>query len=46
MLKSLSLVSKMIAIYIYIYIDDLVQDYSISTANALEILQSCTKPLI
>ena len=44
MLKSLSLVSKMIAIYIYI--DDLVQDYSISTANALEILQSCTKPLI
>ena len=26
--------------------DDLVQDYSISIADALEILQSCTKPLI
>ena len=28
------------------YIDGLVQDCSISIANALEILQSCTKPLI
>ena len=28
------------------YIDGLVQDYSISSANALEILQSCTKPSI
>ena len=28
------------------HIDDLVQDYSISIANALEILQSCTKPSI
>ena len=27
------------------YISDLVQDWSISIANALEILQSCTKPL-
>ena len=26
------------------YIDDLVQDYSISIADTLEILQSCTKP--
>ena len=29
-----------------IYIDGLVQDYSISIANALEILQSGTKPSI
>ena len=29
-----------------IYICDLVQDYSISIANTLEILQSCTKPSI
>ena len=29
-----------------LYIDGLVQDYSISIANALEILQSCTKPSI
>ena len=28
------------------HIEGLVQDYSISIANALEILQSCTKPLI
>ena len=28
------------------YFDGLVQDYSISIANALEILQSCTKPSI
>ena len=28
------------------YNDGLVQDYRISTANALEILQSCTKPSI
>ena len=28
------------------YIDGLVQDCSISIANALEILQSCTKPSI
>ena len=28
------------------HFDDLVQDCSISIANALEILQSCTKPLI
>ena len=27
-------------------IDDLMQDCSISIANALEILQSCTKPLV
>ena len=34
-------------IYIYIYqdhIDDLVQDCSNSIANALELLQSCSKP--
>ena len=30
----------------YLHIDDLVQDCSISIANTLEILQSCTKPLI
>ena len=29
-----------------LYIDDLVQDCSSSIANALEILQSCTKPPI
>ena len=29
---------------IYCYIDGLVQDCSSSTANVLEILQSCTKP--
>ena len=28
------------------YIDDLVQDYSNTIANALELLQSCTKPSI
>ena len=28
------------------YIDGLVQDYSISTVNALDKLQSCNKPLI
>ena len=28
------------------YVDGLVQDYSNSIANALELLQSCTKPLI
>ena len=28
------------------YIDDLGQDYSNSSANALELLQSCTKLLI
>ena len=28
------------------YVDGLVQDCSISIANALEILQSCTKPSI
>ena len=28
------------------HIDGLVQDYSISIALAMEILQSCTKPLI
>ena len=38
-------------IYVYIYnelhyIDALVQDFSISIANILEILQSCTKPSI
>ena len=31
---------------IYVYIDDLVQDRSNSTANALELLQSFTKPSI
>ena len=30
----------------YSYIDGLVQDCSISIANGLEILQSCTKPWI
>ena len=29
-----------------IYIDGLVQDCSISSANALEVLQSCAKPAI
>ena len=29
-----------------LYIDGLVQDCSNSTANALELLQSCTKPSI
>ena len=29
-----------------VYIDDLVQDCSNSIANALELLQSCTKPSI
>ena len=29
-----------------VYKDGLVQDWSISMANTLEILQSCTKPLI
>ena len=29
-----------------IYINGLVQDYSISSALAMEILQSCTKPSI
>ena len=29
---------------VYIYIDDLVQDCSISSALAMRILQSCTKP--
>ena len=29
-----------------LYIDDLVQDFSISSALAMEILQSCTKPSI
>ena len=28
------------------YIDDLVQDCSNSSANALELLQSCTKPMM
>ena len=32
--------------YHWQYLDGLVQDCSISTANTLEILQSCTKPLI
>ena len=32
--------------YIIINFDGLVQDCSISIANALEILQSCTKPSI
>ena len=32
--------------YFIWYIDDLVQDCNISTADALEILQSCTKPSI
>ena len=31
---------------IQVYVDGLVQDCSISTANALKILQSCTKPLM
>ena len=30
--------------YIQYHIDDLVQDCSVSSANALEILQPCTKP--
>ena len=32
--------------HIHIYIDGSVQDYSNSIANALELLQSCTKPSI
>ena len=32
--------------YVIVHIDGLVQDCSISSANALEILQSCTEPLI
>ena len=31
---------------VILYIDGLVQDCSNSSANALELLQSCTKPLI
>ena len=31
---------------IWLHIDDLVQDCSNSIANALELLQSCTKPSI
>ena len=31
--------------HIYFYNNGLVQDCSISIANAMEILQSCTKPL-
>ena len=33
-------------IYVLFHIDGLVQDCSISIANALEILLSCTKPWI
>ena len=33
-------------IWAALYVDDLVQDCSISIANALEILQSCTEPLM
>ena len=33
-------------IFLYEYIDGLVQDCSNSIANALELLQSCTKPTI
>ena len=40
------LVYTYIYMYIHIYIYGLVQDCSISIANALEILQSCTKPSI
>ena len=29
---------------LYCYVDGLVQDYSNSIANAVELLQSCTKP--
>ena len=32
--------------YIIVYIDGLVQDCSISSALAMEMLQSCTEPLI
>ena len=32
-------------VFLHYYLDGLVQDCSISSANALEILQSCTKPL-
>ena len=32
--------------FLYDYLDGLVQDCSISSANALEILQSCTEPSI
>ena len=34
------------AVFCYGYIDGLVQDCSNSIANALELLQSCTKPLV
>ena len=34
------------AIVYLVYIDGLAQDCSISIANALEMLQSCTKPSI
>ena len=30
----------------YVYIDGLVQEFSIAIGNALELLHSCTKPLI
>ena len=33
-------------IHVYNHIDDLVQNCSNSIANALELLQSCTKPSI
>ena len=34
------------ALHKYEHLDGLTQDYSISIANALEKLQSCTKPSI
>ena len=37
---------KMVFILSHDYIDGLVQDYSNSIANALELLQSCTKPSV
>ena len=33
-------------VYSELYMDDFVQDYSISSVLAMEILQSCTKPSI
>ena len=37
-------INSYIYLRLHIYIDGLIQDCSISIANALEILQSCTKP--
>ena len=46
LLSSFVLMTISVLVHKWVYMDGLVQDYSISIAKALDILQSCTKPVI